>query len=764
MRTKHPSLTFWFLLTLTVCWLFAATVPATGQSSTWQGAMHTARTAFETQRYRDAAASYAEAAKLAESSRDKSTELAEALSNQALSLRNAGDDRQAQLIYQRAVSINEAAIDEFKLVPRGPFDRCLAYTAGTETFWGIDISIPRLVIWIIYLMVTVWAVSSLFFYYRLSPIRRDLRYALNYVKGLELPLDGQTYEKLKREFSRLPCLHDRWEEFLETLLPTETPDGDVVYNTARAKVFLDSESLVEQRLNLAWHSAVPGILTSLGLLGTFGAIFLGLHALHVGSEGQVGGIQTFINNLSGKFLSSLVGLFFAIFYMAQERFIVGDLGNLCVKLQNRLDRLFPQKLSDEILDSINSHIEEQSRLFKLFSASLSNTLKDGLKESMAPIIENMVDAINDLVKATEYLQKEKSETAGEVIATLASEFKDTLTASANTEIKNLATTLQEASKCTEAMNSHMSAFLEHVDIVLANQTEQGNLALKRMEEAFATLLTKVQDASSANMDHTRQSVEDLLAKNAAWSEAFTKQFQDNLMKQAEFNDELQNSLSSSISNTVRDLEAQSQRNVTALQAAANHILDSARQWNDTVGGQIKELTDLTAQGSQNLITANQVLQQTVNQLSAILTENQSVVTNIQKSAVTLAEAITTLSASAKQVEKTQQTATNATELLLSQISKSEQALKGLEQLMEQEKSLYLTLDASLGKVLMTLKQALQEYAQYVGERMDGHLTDFDKHLANACSQLGSTVMSLEEQLSELAEVIERRLPGNDGGG
>ena len=79
---------------------------------------------------------------------------------------------------------------------------------------------------------------------------------------------------------------------------------------------------VERYYNSGEFAAVPGIITSLGLLGTFIALLLGLNGLHVdGSGGAVHGLDGLIANLSGKFLTSIVALVLSVLFLALEMII-----------------------------------------------------------------------------------------------------------------------------------------------------------------------------------------------------------------------------------------------------------------------------------------------------------------------------------------------------------------------------------------------------------------------------------------------------------
>ena len=59
------------------------------------------------------------------------------------------------------------------------------------------------------------------------------------------------------------------------------------------------------------------MLTSLGLLGTFVALLLGLHGLQPSAEG-VYNLSGLISNLSGKFVTSIIALGLSVLFVLAE--------------------------------------------------------------------------------------------------------------------------------------------------------------------------------------------------------------------------------------------------------------------------------------------------------------------------------------------------------------------------------------------------------------------------------------------------------------
>lgn len=110
-------------------------------------------------------------------------------------------------------------------------------------------------------------------------------------------LDAEGLNRLDGLFDKVEPLAQAWEEFRETVLVKEdSPGKSEVYNTRPAEEFFTEDNLINQRINLFFYSSFPGIVTGIGLLLTFLAIFAGLLQVNIDEESSR--IDVFIPLLS----------------------------------------------------------------------------------------------------------------------------------------------------------------------------------------------------------------------------------------------------------------------------------------------------------------------------------------------------------------------------------------------------------------------------------------------------------------------------------
>ena len=146
-----------------------------------------------------------------------------------------------------------------------------------------------------------------------------------------------------------------WAQYRNTLILEQVPwfVEPRIFSTRRAAEVFTQEALMAPRVNLAFYRQFPSLVTGIGLLLTFLALFIGLGKLHAeGSE--IVGIQGLINGLAGKFLTSIVGLIVANMFTFIEKPIVSRLINAHQRFLGLIDQLFPRKTMEQMLEQLTS--------------------------------------------------------------------------------------------------------------------------------------------------------------------------------------------------------------------------------------------------------------------------------------------------------------------------------------------------------------------------------------------------------------------------
>ncbi len=176
-------------------------------------------------------------------------------------------------------------------------------------------------------------------------------------RGIETSMrsDCDDLQVLDEELNKEPLFRGAWAQYRTTLILEHVPWflEPRLFSTRRAEEVLTQEVLMRNRINFSFYQQFPALMTSLGLLLTFLALFVGLGKLHAeGSE--IVGIQGLINGLAGKFLTSIVGLMVANVFTFIERPMVSRLMQAHQTFLGLIDQLFPRKSMEQMLEQLTS--------------------------------------------------------------------------------------------------------------------------------------------------------------------------------------------------------------------------------------------------------------------------------------------------------------------------------------------------------------------------------------------------------------------------
>src|SRR5713101_3164544 len=137
--------------------------------------------------------------------------------------------------------------------------------------WSVGLFLIALVAWF-HLLWQTWR------------LRRTFLRLAKAIQNIRVPSHSMTragFEQVDTLLRDDPLTKAGWSEFQKTVLREERGEtGEiVVFNTRQAAEFFPHTE-VEQHIS-AFHRLMPAVLTSAGLLGTFLALLIGLHSVHV---------------------------------------------------------------------------------------------------------------------------------------------------------------------------------------------------------------------------------------------------------------------------------------------------------------------------------------------------------------------------------------------------------------------------------------------------------------------------------------------------
>lgn len=560
---------------------------------------------------------------------------------------------------------------------------------GIKAPWFSWIAAFALILW------PAWELIKLSIIYRKQSKNLDLSVNHINVIGNEHPIrlnEGfppAAIEKFRDYFKKIPVLITPWNSYEKCLIFRRNGDGDgdSVWSTESAASSFNDDSVFESGFNKRFFLSIPGIVTGTGLLFTFLAILVALIDVNIDQSGQVKGLDLLIGGLSGKFVSSVAAIFSATLFLSFEKSIFHKLSVKRKRFIASIDNLIPRISPIQLLVEIQRDTSGQSDAFRMFSADLATKMKNSLDESMGPILERMVNAIDDLnqfmrsanedvvslLKHMNDLLKEaetgKQETITDQLRTLLAKvensittalsdmgknFNESLSGSARDQFNRMAETMGSTARVLENMNSQFEhsqqALKEMVNLSKENYEKQISVGQSQIENLTAVLNTvgnemkkTIEDTSLKSSQEAKgiiSEVSNLSAENAERLRLLLEKHGTELSRVEDLNVALQNTLINfdnsihSYSQVTTDLK-QISGDVKTVVSQMSQVSNTMREGQDS----IKQIAIHTKSQIQSLADANEMQQAVWQRIHKSMEDYEQLFNRVENNSKTLVNEI-----------------------------------------------------------------------------------------------------------------------------
>jgi hypothetical protein len=341
------------------------------------------------------------------------------------------------------------------------------------------------------LVLIIWAVAAFACVYAFREARKAKKWtgeALGIVQGVAPAALWERRSEIN--VAAKSCsepVYDAWREFDETLVV----EGRRLYNTVNAAEFFNEQKFAPKLVGNRFLAAAPTALTTLGLLGTFLGLTVGLRDLDLGSTSDQlrTGIQTLVDGAALGFTASLWGVAMSLVTNVYERWQEHQVTKQIHALQARIDELFRMKSPEQSLSDIAAHTGESKEALQV----LHEKIGSALQESVRHVGEETSRAVNEAIHQS--LTPIMVELAQKAADQSADVFKD-VSAALTSSFEDMGLTLAEQLK---ASSESMRSTLDYMSEQLARQADQHLEQMNAMQEAAATHLLAVSTATERQL-------------------------------------------------------------------------------------------------------------------------------------------------------------------------------------------------------------------------------------------------------------------------
>lgn len=202
-------------------------------------------------------------------------------------------------------------------------------------------------------------------------------------------------EQVKDSFKVSPLLDAYWNNFSATLVATDSIKKEPIYSSQDSSEIFNIENIMgdsAKMVSFSISNAVPQVLTSVGIIGTFLSILLSLN-LPEGAKIDETFILELVRSLATGFISSLVGISLAVIFILVEKYNTKSINSELSKINGLLNISFP-KLTPEAM------LVKQSHILENLSVDIQTSISNGFSEMSGGLGSALADVLDDDTKKT----------------------------------------------------------------------------------------------------------------------------------------------------------------------------------------------------------------------------------------------------------------------------------------------------------------------------------------------------------------------------
>lgn len=647
-------------------------------------------------------------------------------------------------------------------------------------------SLHGLPLWVFLLVFALTSIFLLGYVFKGTQVWWQLRSAVRAVRSFQGKQTPPDPVEVGRAFKSEPLRH-LWEEYDDTLHEVrQAGSGSKTLVEMRATVPAETmftrEVLVDSRLFDEFTRHLPGVLTGLGIIGTFAGLLSGLQEFKpFPIEEAVKGLDPLLKGVQHAFVASGVAISCAMGVVFISRLTLAYLYGLVEKLTHSIDSLYSTGAGEEYLARLVKSSEQ--------NAASTAQLKDALVEDLHKMMTNLVDrqiaaqeastlalgkhigetistAIAEPMKrvgeAMEVTARGNGEQVNNMLETLLTGFMAKLEDTFGGQMRGINEQMQRSMDSMAAVQASLQGLLadikqtnEHAATQMSGTLEDAmkkaadnqQLLTDQMREFvqdFRRLVTEEQNKSKAAMD---EAVMKVLGEVAVAMEGLEGVRKVSAAEEAGRNDrlatqtnQLVGGLTSQVEallGAVSDQVAKTQRNIDSLSQVSLRAIDGMNQGALTMGSAAQRFE--TAGGA----------------VSTVFERSTKVVDTLSSASAALQAASTAVQRGFEQYDSTRKTVdlqvaalTGLVEAAKKEAGVSQELVSSIEASAEAMRSAEAQSREHLAGVNAALKKAFEDFGIQLVGRIKDAIAETDRHLAQGTGHLNGVVQ-------ELANAVQR---------
>lgn len=416
----------------------------------------------------------------------------------------------------------------------------------------------------IYLMVAITLLAAIYVVWKWLRSRAAIAFLSRLLDQTSIDTLRRDRRQLVEDAGKHDLIGDLWAEFDETLV--ESHDENFLWNTVDASYFFSTHTLARGITESRLISALPGILTAFGVLGTFVGLQLGLSSIDLNAPDVAKSINPLIAGAAVAFSTSVWGVATSVLFNIFEKIIEQRLQRRIWQVQQKVDRLFPRSSPDQNLVEIEHYSSKSSNtldgLAEQIGAHMQTAIQKLSDEVSSSLNAALTPSIEQLANLSRELAEQNRTGSEDALRGLVTQFSQTLGKAGEEQRKDMQNSTVAVQSALQDLKKAMGVFTDNMDAKLNSWTESET----GRETAFKDYLINLESGQRKMIGD----INDILTHNLSSADNLMQGSHKIVSQNEVVHKKLETSTESLVS--AADLLGQS---VTALERLAKHFGEAA---------------------------------------------------------------------------------------------------------------------------------------------------------------------------------------------
>ena len=607
----------------------------------------------------------------------------------------------------------------------------------------------------IFVISLVVVLSVAFILHFVLPGQKIIEKLKETIDKLEQTIPNTNPSEVLTIFGDEKALKAIWREYGKTLhLQQEVVDGEMkvsaVFSTVTSDAYFNPESVFEGRINSEFFKHLPGILTGLGIIGTFLGLIVGLQSfasIELGNPQETQkGLQQLMQAVGGAFVVSATAIVAAMAITLVEKLLVKQLTSLVHELVQAIDALYDAGASEDYLARLVKASEE--------SAAQTKILKDALVKELGDLLRELTDAqISAATNNANLLQANMQNQGQEIGAAVSKSITDGLKDPLDKVADLVATASgEQSSAASKMLQEVMTSFSQKLNDLFGGQISEINRlnqeaasSIKQAVDGIQNLVSALQDSGQKTADEMSQRMLDAIEKMASRQDQINAQssaFVDELKK---IMAEGQSQTQAKLLETMSAMQEQMIKMSSAMTGAQHDVFENNRarekEMTDRASSMVNGMSDSVQSAIEEISKASKTIADSVDALGRTTT---SAIDKMNTGAQLIAVAAEDFTKAGNTVGNVLSQSSGLVEKINSTSTHLSTSANTLQDALQDYQSQRTSLTSMLSEFRQTVELA----------KKDTQLTgDVLVRLERATTQLGHAETAAEEYLANVTKVL-----------